>query len=129
MTRVVLTVPGRFPGLNDYVLACKSPYKRAKMKREADDAVAEAAKVAGCPTFLPPVSVRVDCYERDARRDADNVHSMACKFVLDGLQGCGAIKNDNRSWVPQPPGGGVYTDRLYPRVEVSIEGEVDDGTR
>ena len=128
MARVEVCVPGRFPGLNEYVRACKCPQSRARMKRECDERVAWACVGARCPAFAPPVTVTVDCYEQDARRDADNVQGMARKFVLDGLQRAGVIGNDSRRWVPQPPGGIVAVDRGRPRVVVTIEGEVaEDG--
>lgn len=127
--RARFTVPGRFPGLNDYVRACRCLSARARMKRDCDARVAAACVEAGCPRFDPPVSVTLDCYEADMRRDADNVHGMAAKFVLDGMRGAGVIGNDSRSWVPQPPGGGVFVGG-EPRVEVTVEGEViPDGER
>lgn len=123
MGRWVLTVPGRFPGLNDYVNACKSPHGRAKVKRECDEMVAWAAMAADVPRLRPPVRVTVDCYEKDRRRDKDNVHAMARKFALDGLQAAGVIGNDNWDWVPELTGGSVELDRLYPRVEITLEGD------
>lgn len=99
------------------------------MKAEADGAVAWAVLTNDVPRLKPPVRVTVDCYEKDARRDPDNVHSMARKFVLDGLQVCEVIGNDNLEWLPELTGGGVYVDRLYPRVEVTIEGDEWNPTR
>ncbi len=121
--RAVFEVPGRFPGLNEYVAACKVPQARARMKRECDARVVSACRAASCPRMAPPVAVTVDCYEADARRDADNVQGMARKFVLDGLQAAGVLGNDSRRWVPQPPGGVVAVDRERPRVVVTVEGE------
>lgn len=121
--RVELTIPGRFPGMNDYVRACKQPQARARMKRECDEMVTWACVRAACPSFRPPVAVTVDCYERDGRRDPDNVQGMARKFVLDGLQKAGVLENDSRRWVPVPPPGRVEVDRDDPRVVVTIEGE------
>lgn len=97
------------------------------MKRECDEMVALACREAGMPAFRPPVAVTVDCYERDERRDADNVHGMACKFVLDGLRKAGVVGDDSRRWVPQPPGGRVEVDAARPRVVVTVEGESEAG--
>lgn len=123
MGRWVLTVPGRFPGLNDYVDACKNPRGRARVKRECDEMVAWAVMSSDVPRLKPPVKVTVDCYEPNRRRDKDNVHAMARKFVLDGLQAAGVIGNDNWDWIPELTGGSVQLDRLYPRVEITLEGE------
>lgn len=120
------TVPRRFPGMNDYIDACVHKFKRARFKREATESVLLALGDT-FPRFLPPVEVRIDCFEQDARRDADNVHGAACKFILDALQTAGVIENDSRRWLPQPPSGGVFTDKLFPRVEVTVRGRIKEG--
>ena len=126
MGKWVLVVPGRFPGLNDYVLACKNHHLRRRMKAECDEMVGWAAMASDVPKLKAPVKVTVDCFEKDRRRDKDNVHSMARKFALDGLQEAGVIGNDNWDWVPELTGGSVELDRLFPRVEITVEGEASD---
>ena len=118
----MLTIPGRFPNLNDYVRASHNEHARRRMKAEADGAVAWAVLTNDVPRLKPPVRVTVDCYEKDARRDPDNVHSMARKFVLDGLVAAGVIKDDSRKYVEQCPDR-VLTDRARPRVVVEVSDE------
>lgn len=124
--RWTAVVEGRLPGLNQWAEA-KGYKARNAVKDGATARAAKALRLAGVPRLRPPVRVAVECFEPDRRRDKDNVHSMACKVALDALQRVGAIGNDGWDWCPSVPGGGVSLDRARPRVEITVEGEVDDG--
>ena len=95
--RASFTFRGRFPSLNEYIDAERTNrFKAAAMKRKYTDAVVEAAN--NMPAFLDPVHVTFNWYERDKRRDPDNV-AFAKKFIFDGLVKAGVIKNDTHRWV------------------------------
>lgn len=115
------TIRGRFPSLNDY-LRIKSSGQRAATKRDLDHRVMWAAKEAG----IRPVRrymLRVDWYEKDRRRDWDNVASGK-KFILDGLKKAGVVVDDSQKYL-------LDTDDRYghdscdPRIEVFIYEEGD----
>lgn len=115
-------IKGRLPGANEYQAACRRFAKEgARMKREATDAVAWAAKAAKLKPMEPPVQVRITFVEPNMRRDKDNIH-FGAKFILDGLQEAGVIGNDNWKWIA----GIAYDCRVNsvdPRVIVELEEE------
>ena len=113
-------VMGRLPGANEYQDACRrNPREGARMKREATDSVAWAAKAAHLKPMVPPVKVSITWVERNMRRDKDNIR-FGAKFILDGLQEAGIIDNDNWKWI-----AGISDEyrvnSVDPRVIVELE--------
>lgn len=91
-----LTIPGRLPGLNEYTNACRTdPRAGARMKQEAQEAVMWQilTQIRRCK-FSGPVFLLFTFYERDRRRDRDNVSSFARKVIQDALVKCGTIQDD-----------------------------------
>ncbi|NGM16977.1 hypothetical protein GMI70_02965 [Eggerthellaceae bacterium zg-893] len=117
-----MTVPGRFPGLNDYVEAERANrYAAAKMKRDETERVAAEAAAQKVPSFSRPVRLGFLWVEPNRRRDLDNV-AFAKKFVLDGLVAAGVIAGDG----PRLVAGfedSFSIDKEDPRVEITIEEE------
>lgn len=112
------TIPGRLPGYNELKGRCWQ--QSMKIKNEAMRTVQIYAAYARIKPVCGKVSIKITCFEKDHRRDADNVISGAAKVVLDALQGMGILKNDNRravEYLPQP----VQTDKKNPRIVVEIE--------
>ena len=121
----MITIPGEFPSLNQYIDACRcNPYEGAKLKADAMERAIWWIKQAHEPVPTSfPVEVHLRCYEKDRRRDVDGIVSMALKVVLDALQQTGHLPNDTQRYVSQVAGL-VYKDKAYPRVQVEIvEGE------
>lgn len=119
MARVV--VPGRFPGLNEYVRAERANrYRAADMKRRETERVRLAALSQSAPPLQcsRPAVVSIAWYEPNARRDVDNV-AFAAKFVLDGLVAAKVLPGDSRRYVSEVRSV-VLTDRERPRVEVEV---------
>ena len=94
----------KLPSLNDYINALKSPqgqYKGAKMKREVDQICGwyilpkKRLIKAICEN---PVVIWYHWHEATKRRDKDNVFS-ASKYILDSMQECGVLKNDNNRYI------------------------------
>lgn len=122
--RQVFEVPGKLPSLNDYVSACRcNPYKGAKAKKDAQDAVAWAIKAARLKPMRPPVTVGFTWVEPDMRRDKDNI-SSAKKYVLDALVECGVIPDDNWKCIAGNLPDQYKVNKANPRVIVELE-EVD----
>ena len=97
---VRLTIPGRFPSLNEYVSAERADRRfGASMKRKETKRVADA--------------------EPNMRRDVDNI-AFAHKFILDGLVSAGVLKGDSRKYVIGLQDEFTQPDPDNPRVEITI---------
>jgi Holliday junction resolvase RusA-like endonuclease len=114
------TIYGRLDGLNTVIDANRrNKYSGAKIKAQND-------KI--CRSYIPqklkgirlpyPVIVTIDWYEKDRRRDLDNIYSGK-KFILDSLVECGVLQGDGQKWVIGLVDR-IHTDRKNPRIEVSI---------
>lgn len=91
----------KLPSLNEYIAACKIHRGRWNkgndMKQEAQTAMLWYLR--RLPKFTKPVKIKfIWVSERGDRRDLDNI-SFAKKFILDALQECGKLSNDNRKHV------------------------------
>lgn len=122
----VLTIPGRLPGLNEYTDTCRTnPQKGNRMKQDAQTAIMWQimAQMRRC-RFEGPVFLLFTFYERDRRRDKDNVSSFARKVIQDALVQSGVLEDDGWDHVTG------YLDRFEvdkdnPRIVVEfIEQEV-----
>ncbi len=112
-----VTIPGRFPSLNEYTAANRSDYRLgAKMKRQETERVAWAAKGKG--KIKGPYKVRVVWYEKDRRRDVDNVE-FAIKYILDGLVLAGVVEGDSQRFVNHIEHC-VEVDPKNPRIVVDV---------
>lgn len=86
----------RLPTLNEYIKAVNgSRWAGASLKRKYTEELAwKFKKQAAGKTFNSHVTIFIDFYESNNRRDDDGVmHGM--KYILDGLQEAGIIKNDS----------------------------------
>lgn len=122
----VLTIPGRLDGLNEYTEACRTnPRAGARMKQTAQETVMWQilSQMRRCK-FERPVFLLFTFYEKDRRRDKDNVSSFARKVIQDALVKCGTLQDDGWDHVTG------YLDRFEvdkdnPRIVVEfIEQEV-----
>lgn len=91
-----LTIPGRMPGLNEYTAATREHRQRgASLKRQHEATVLWniKAQLRGVK-FTQPVFLVFTFYERDRRRDHDNVSSFARKIIQDALVKSGVLQDD-----------------------------------
>lgn len=118
---VKLIIPGTLPNLNDYITAERtSRYKAASMKRQAEQVVILAAKrhLRGVK-FDRPVTMRYTWFERNRRRDMDNISSFGRKVIQDALVRAGVLKNDG--WADIERFEDCFAvDAKHPRIEVEI---------
>jgi len=104
--------------LNEYINACRSNrFAGAKMKKDMQEQISWYVKKL--PKYNKPVKIIFTWYEKDQKRDLDNV-CFAKKFILDSMVECGVLENDNRKHVVGfedkfPSDRGEY------KVEVEIE--------
>lgn len=112
-------IPGRLEGLNKVIEANRTNrYKGAQLKREQQTIVVYAIRRSGIRPVKKPCSIVFNWYERDRRRDLDNIYS-AKKFILDAMKQAGIIKDDSQRWVIGLADQ-IFIDQRNPRIEVEI---------
>jgi Holliday junction resolvase RusA-like endonuclease len=116
-----LTIPGRLPGLNELISKARgNKYAAAKEKRELTAYVAALARKQ-CPVvFRRHVEITFAWYEKDERRDIDNVAAAGAKVILDGLVQASVLIDDGRAWVRAIHHLFPMPDKDNPRIEVHI---------
>jgi len=122
-TRCTFTIQGRLPGLNEITRANRANmFQGAKLKKDATQLCGQAIIVDHVPVFKnPPLSVLICWYEKDNRRDIDNVAGGGTKFILDALVETGRIPNDGRKWVRSIQHQFPDPDKENPRILVCVE--------
>ena len=121
---IKFTISGRLPSLNDYINVCRhNKYKAAAFKKRIDTQVVSEIKRQRISKADTPVYIEFLWVEKDKRRDLDNIYSGK-KYILDAMQTCGVIPNDNQRHVIGLVDSIEY-DKENPRIEVTIH-EVKD---
>lgn len=124
-----LVIKGKLPGLNEYTDGNRTHQnKGARMKTEAQELVQWSiySQLRGL-RIRKPVFLLYTFYEKDKRRDHDNVSAFAHKIIQDALVECGTLLDDGWSCVTG------YLDRFeidnaHPRIVVQFieqEGKVE----
>ena len=118
----ILIIHGRLDNLNDYITACRSnPHQGAKLKAKNEQKVlAEIYEQLGSLRITRPVRMIYRWYEKDRRRDLDNVSSFGRKVIQDALVDTGVIKNDGWKEITGFSDE-FFVDARNPRIEVEIE--------
>lgn len=125
MREQTLWIPGRMPGLNDYIGAMNhNRFLGNQMKQENTNLVAMLAKTKLNPVKYP-VTIQFVWQEPNDRRDPDNI-IFAKKFILDGLVVAGILPNDTQkwimgfsdSWISAPPKNSKVS--VHPQIEPGI---------
>lgn len=116
-----LTIPGRLDGLNSYTAANRTnPHKGGKVKRDNEDKIIWCIREQLSDVHISdPVLVYYHFYEKDRRRDGDNILSCATKFIQDSLVKARVLAEDNRKRIPHFYHD-VSVDKENPRIEVII---------
>ena len=114
------TVYGRLPGMNEYTASQRgNRYHGANMKHSAQKAVEAHIRAAKLKPIKHPVRLLYTFYEKDRRRDLDNISGFAHKVIQDALVTTGVLKGDGWKYITG------YTDvfavdRKNPRIEVEL---------
>lgn len=91
--------PWKMPSANEYINACRiNRYAGGKMKADEEQKLIWAIREQGGQPLTPPLKMRTRWYEKNKRRDHDNI-VFSKKFILDSLQKAGVIGNDNWGWI------------------------------
>lgn len=95
MTEVMIR--GKLPSLNEYIEAeRRNRFIAAKIKKETDQII--MWQISHMKPITSKVHIKFIWHEETKRRDPDNVR-FATKFILDAMQKCGKLKNDNPAWI------------------------------
>lgn len=117
-----ITIPGRLPGLNEYIRECrKNAYAGNQMKkieqRSCEVFIRHAMKGK---RIYKPVVIHYRWFEKDMRRDLDNISGMGRKIIQDALVATGVLEDDGWKYVAGFTDE-FYVDKRNPRIEVTIE--------
>lgn len=115
-----LVISGTLPGLNEYIAAeRKSRYAAARLKGQTQHVVELAVKRRLRGPLREPVWMNYRWYEKDRRRDKDNICGYGRKVIQDGLVRAGALKNDGWASI-EGFSDRFFVDKKAPRVEIEI---------
>lgn len=124
-----IIIPGRYPGLNNYIsaLGC-NPLKGARLKKDSQYLIQMIVRssLRGI-AIKEPVRIHYTYFEKDRKRDIDNVAGFFHKIFQDALVSMNLLKNDGWANISG------FTDdfeisKENPRIEVVIE-EVMENTK
>lgn len=114
------TIPGKLPGMNEYTAANRSnAYHGANMKKGCQRDVEIILRSQGICHPKEPVKLIYRWYEKNRRRDMDNVAAFGMKVIHDAIVGVGILKDDGWKDIT----GFDHTfhvDAKNPRIEVDI---------
>ena len=120
MRKQKFTIEGRLDGVNELISANrKNPYVGAKEKRKQQNICIHAIRASKIrPVLSYPVSICIKWFERNGRRDPDNI-AGAKKFIFDALQEADVLRNDGSAEI-KGFREDFHIDKLKPRIEVEI---------
>jgi len=117
---VQFTIEGRLPGINEYVLAERgNRYNGAKLKKTSQRTVEYYIQAARLPRVRTPIRIVYTFFEKDRRRDKDNIAGFAHKVIQDALVEQRIIDDDGwreiSGWTDA-----FAVDKERPRIEVTL---------
>lgn len=98
---IKIKIPVKVPTLNEFLSA--SHIQRGswnagnKIKQDCQKEL--YYYLCKLPVFTKPLILHFTWIEKNKRRDLDNISAVGKKFILDTLQLCGKIKNDNLNYI------------------------------
>ena len=114
------TIKGTLPGLNELIEAeRRNRFIGAKLKKQYEAVVMRAARSLGNVEFEEPVYMVYHWYEKDRRRDKDNICAFGRKVIQDALVKARFLKNDGWKNIAGFEDR-FYVDKDKPRVVVEI---------
>lgn len=114
------TIRGTLPGLNELIEAeRRNRFIGAKLKKQYEAVVMRAARSLGNVEFEEPVYMVYHWYEKDRRRDKDNICAFGRKVIQDALVKARFLRNDGWKNIAGFENR-FYVDKDKPRVVVEI---------
>lgn len=121
MTELILTIPGRLPGMNEYQNACRSHWASGAMMKSDAQQICELsmAKARRSKAHFDRADIAITWYEKNKRRDKDNI-SFGRKFIFDALQSMGILENDGWKQIRRITEQ-FEVDKNNPRIEILLK--------
>lgn len=115
------TILGRLDALNEYTSANRTnPYKGGRMKRDNEETIIWSIRQQLRGLHIEnPVLIYYSFFEKNSKRDKDNILSCAAKFIQDSLVKTKVLTNDNQKCIHNFYFD-TYVDASNPRIEVVI---------
>ena len=122
--KYLLIIHGKLNNLNDYINALDaSRYKGAGLKADNEARVLqEIYSQFGRLRITRPVRMQYSWYEKNKRRDLDNISSFGRKVIQDALVKSRVLQNDGWDEIIGFSDE-FYVDAKNPRIEVLISEE------
>lgn len=116
-----MIIPGRLDNLNDYISAERvHRMNGAKLKAKNQERVLQEACIQlGDVHIRTPVKMAYRWYEKDQRRDMDNISSFGRKVIQDAIVKAGILPDDGWKYIKGFTDE-FFVDKKYPRIEVTI---------
>ena len=114
------TIPNRLPGLNEIINASRgNRYGANAQKIRVEKKIIWCIKEAKIKKCKEPITLSVVFFEKNKRRDPDNIISGGMKHILDAMKTAKIIKNDGWKNIELIESY-WFLDRENPRIEVTI---------
>lgn len=119
--KYLLIIHGKLNNLNDYINALDtSRYKGSALKSDNEAKVLqEIYSQFGRLRITKPVRMEYTWYEKNKKRDKDNVSSFGRKVIQDALVKSRVLQNDGWDNI-KGFSDEFYVDKKNPRIEVLI---------
>lgn len=119
-----VVIEGTLPGMNDVISRNRNTWQSgaALKKRSTDWCYAfffNALRTGAIKPVTKQVDIHVKWYEKNRRRDHDNVLAGGLKMILDGAVKAGVLPDDSQKWVADIHSE-IDVDRNRPRVEIEF---------
>lgn len=123
MNEYRVSIRGKFPSMNDFIAASRSPYGGNNMKRQSQKIIKEHLKAQiGSEYINRPIKLHYHFYEPNKKRDKDNISGYFHKVFQDSLVELGIIKDDKWDYIIGYRDD-FDIDRNCPRIEIRIKWE------
>ncbi len=100
MIKYILDI--KTPSLNEVINANRTHNKvGASFKKKLEEEICWLIKSQGVKHIKKPCKVHITFYEKDKRRDVDNIIAGGTKSCLDSLVKMKVLPDDNQQWVKQ----------------------------
>lgn len=114
---IKIMIPGRFDGLNEFIDANRRTRGRWNAGNKNQDRIrAYLPKVK----FKKKIFLKYCFYERNTRRDKDNISGYFHKMFQDAMVQAGMIENDGWKQI-EGWSDFFFVDTKWPRIEIFIE--------